>query len=89
MSEVFEGIVSFVSGKGWFFAENLANQSRVFIPQKNVENQRYLKVGDRVAFEVGPNPLSPDKEQAINVRYLGHVIARQTSGQTPQVGGRS
>ena len=45
---VFEGIVSFVSGKGWFFVENLADHSAVFVHQTQVENQRYLKLQDRI-----------------------------------------
>jgi cold shock CspA family protein len=83
---MYEGIVTFVSGRGWFFAENLADHSGVFIHQQDVENQRYLRVDDRIQFDIVPSRKHPDKSQAANVKYLGRVIARQTSTQVS--GGR-
>jgi cold shock CspA family protein len=79
---MFEGIVSFVSGKGWYFCENLADHSAVFIHQRQVENQRYLKVQDRVSFSLAPNPAHPEKLMAVNVKYLGHIIAAQYSDKS-------
>lgn len=78
---MYEGIVSFVSGKGWYFAENLTNHSATFVHQADVENQRYLKIDDRISFDLAPNPARPGKVKAVNVKYLGHIIARQTSGK--------
>lgn len=75
-----EGVVTFVSGKGWYFAENSADHSRIFVHQNDVENFRYLKVDDRIAFDISPNPDRPGKTMAVNVKYLGHTIARQISG---------
>ena len=74
-----EGVVTFASGKGYFFAENLTDHSSIFVHQVDVERQRYLRVGDRISFDVVPSRKTPGKTQAANVRYLGHVIARQTS----------
>jgi cold shock CspA family protein len=76
---MFEGTVTFVSEKGWYFAENSADHSRTFVHQNEIENLRYLKVGDRIAFDLTPNPARPGKMMAINVRYLGHTIAYQVS----------
>ena len=75
-----EGHITFVSGKGWYFAENSADHSAIFVHQNQVENQRYLKVDDRISFTVSPSTSHPGKTMAINVKYLGHTIARQTSG---------
>ena len=75
-----EGLVTFASGKGWYFAENLADHSCVFIHQNNVENHRYLKVDDRIQFDSAPSSHTQGKAMAVNVKYLGHNIARQTSG---------
>jgi cold shock CspA family protein len=75
-----EGIVTFVSSKGWFFAEHSEDHSSVFIHQKSVENGRYLRVGDRVSFEVVPSIKHPGNTMAANVKFLGHIITRQVSG---------
>lgn len=74
---MYEGIVTFVSGKGWYFAENLADHTAIFVHQNQVENQRYLKVGNRISFDIAPSTNNPGKTMAANVKYLGHTIARQ------------
>src|SRR6266566_935673 len=78
-----EATVTFVSN-GWFFAEDSADHSSIFIHQKEVENQRYLKVNDRVSFDRIPSTKYPGKLQATNVKYLGHTIARQVSDKAVQ-----
>ena len=70
-----QGIVRFVSSKGWYFAECVSNQSSVFVHQKDVANNRYLRVDDRIEFDLSENPKHPGKMCAINVNYLGHSIA--------------
>ena len=72
-----EGLITFVSGKGWFFAENLADHSCVFVHQNDVENHRYLKVDDHIQFDRAPSSKAPGKINAVNVKYVGHTIARQ------------
>jgi cold shock CspA family protein len=74
-----EGIVTFVSNKGWFFAENSADHSAVYIHQNHVEHARYLKIDDRISFDVVPSTRNPGKTMGTNVKYLGHTIARQIS----------
>jgi len=73
--ERFTGCITFVSGRGWFFCENDADHSAVFILQKNVENQRYLKVDDRVEFELTENPRRPGEICGVNVKYLGQAAS--------------
>lgn len=75
-----EGIITFASPNGWFFAENLTDRAAIFVHQVDVENQRYLKVGDRISFTIIPSRKRPGKIQAGDVKYLGHVVARQTNG---------
>jgi len=75
-----DGIITYVSGKGWFFAENLSDHTAIFVHQNQVENQRFLKVGDRISFTVAPSVKTPGKTMAVDVKYLGHTITRQTSG---------
>jgi cold shock CspA family protein len=79
---IFQGTITFVSGKGWFFAENSDDHSAVFIHQKDVENNRYLQVDDRVTGELAPNPRHVGKIMGINVKFAGRTIARQTSGDS-------
>jgi cold shock CspA family protein len=74
-----QGTITFVSGKGWFFAENDADHSAIFVHQKDVENRRYLKVDDRISFDVIPSRSQAGQTQASNVKYLGHTIAVQRS----------
>jgi cold shock CspA family protein len=76
---MYQATITFVSGKGWFFAERDDDSSAVFIHQNEVENNRYLKVNDRVEFDLAENPKRPGKICAVAVRYIGHTIARQVS----------
>jgi cold shock CspA family protein len=74
---MYEGVITFVSNKGWFFAENSATHSAVFVHQNQVENNRYLKVDDRISFDEVPSTKNPGKMMAANVKYLGHIVAAQ------------
>jgi cold shock CspA family protein len=74
-----EGTVTYVSGKGWFFAKS-DDLISIFIHQRDVQHRRYLQVDDRVSFDVVPSTQHPGDFQAANVKYLGHTISRQTSG---------
>lgn len=78
------GIIRFVSGKGWYFAESIADHSSVFVHQKDVANNRYLVLDDRIEFTLTENPRHPGKMCATAVKYAGHLIARQVSDPTVQ-----
>jgi cold shock CspA family protein len=77
--ETVTAIITFESGKGYYFAETETNLS-VFIHQNFVNNQRALHIGDRVRFTLAPNPKKAGGVHGVDVEYLGHVTARQTSG---------
>jgi hypothetical protein len=74
--------IDYVSGKGWFLA-HAEDDTCVFIPQKAVEYRRYLKINDRVKFDVIPSTREPGQLEGINVKYLGHIIAAQYSTPPP------
>ncbi len=82
------GVITFVSNKGWFFAENSADHSAVFVHQNQVENQRYLRVDDRISFDLVPSNKNPGKMMAANVKYLGHTVAVQRSAPVSLEGSR-
>ena len=76
---MYQGIISYASGKGWCFVERDSDSSTIFVFPGDVENNRLLRVNDRVEFDVIPSRKFPGKVQAANVKYLGHLIARQVS----------
>ena len=73
------GIITFDSGKGFFFAEADETHQSVFIHQNLVKDRRVLHVGDLVSFTIEPNPRKPGGTHGASVEFLGHIIARQTS----------
>jgi cold shock CspA family protein len=77
-----EAIITFVSSKGFSFGEDSETHSAVYIHQNDVEHRRYLKINDRVSFDLIPSPKYPDRMQATNVKYLGHTIAAQYSDKS-------
>jgi cold shock CspA family protein len=81
---MYTGIIAFASGKGWYFAEKTDDSTSVFVHQNDIVGGRRLRVDDRIEFDLAPNPRHPGKFCAVNVRYLGHSIARQVSGTAAQ-----
>jgi cold shock CspA family protein len=77
-----EGIITYVSGKGWFIAEDLGDHSAIFIHQSYVENKRFLKVNDIVSFDLVPSERNPGKTRADNVKFLRHIIVVQYSDKS-------
>lgn len=80
INRLMEGIITFESGKGYYFAETEETHQSVFIHQNFVNDHRVLHVGDRVRFTLEPNPRKPGSLHGASVEYLAHVIARQVSG---------
>jgi cold shock CspA family protein len=74
-----QGTITFSSGKGWYFARNDATDTTIFVHANEVENQRFLRVDDRISFDEAPSPKKPGHTMAVRVKYLGHTIARQIS----------
>jgi cold shock CspA family protein len=79
-----QGRVASEPGNGVWFLECDGTSQTVFCHHSNVANSRYLHVNDRVEFELAPNPRKPGQVQAVNVRFVGRNIARQTSGMGAQ-----
>lgn len=77
---MFEGIVISESVRGTSWVEQDETHTSVFCHISHVAGNRVLHVGDRVRFTITENPNRPGKMMADNVTYVGHVIARQTSG---------
>jgi cold shock CspA family protein len=76
---MYQGTITFVSEKGWFFAKSDSDNSAVFIHQRDVHLRRYLRVDDRVEFDLTPSTKHNGEFQATKVRYIGRLIARQVS----------
>jgi hypothetical protein len=78
---MFTGSIITESTAGWWLCEQDITHTTLFIHHSSVFDQRFLHVGDRVQFEIAPNPRRPGKFQAINVEYVGHTVARQVGGE--------
>jgi hypothetical protein len=74
------GIIIRDSGRGFYWAEAEATHQSVFIHQNDVKDQRVLHIGDRVRFDLEPNPARPGQVHGARVEYLARVVARQVSG---------
>jgi cold shock CspA family protein len=74
-----EGTIITQLGRGASWCEQDITHSSIFVHISQVADRRVLHVGDRIRFEVGPNPAKPDKVMAFNVTYIGHTIARQVA----------
>jgi cold shock CspA family protein len=72
-------IVTESNGKGWWIVECDGTSECLFVHHSQVAHNRYLHVGDRIRFDSAPNPRKPGQNCAINVEYVGRVVARQTS----------
>ena len=66
--------------KGFCFAEADGTSQCVFIHVSQVKGERYLHAGDRIKYDLIPNPLRPGQMMAGNVEWIGREIAKQTSG---------
>jgi len=69
--------VVFNSGKGYWFADADTTHDRIYIHQKDVVRKRFLKVDDRIQYDLAPSLTQPGEERAVHVKVIGHVIAIQ------------
>jgi cold shock CspA family protein len=74
------GTIVSESGRGFWFVEVDGTSESVFIHHSHVAQNRYLHIGDRVSFEIQPNPLKPGQRHAVKVTYVGRNIPRQKGG---------
>jgi cold shock CspA family protein len=75
------GTITVESDKGFVFCEADETHQSIFIHISKVKDGRCLHRGDRVKFDITPNPSRPGQTMAVNVEYVGHTIARQVSGE--------
>ena len=73
------GIVVAASGRGFWFIEQDQTRDCVFVHQNCVVGKKYLRVNDRVRFNLAPNPRKPSEMQAVDVEIIGIIIPRQVS----------
>lgn len=73
------GLVRLDSNRGFVFIEADDTNQSVFCHISQVKGERCLHTGDRVSFDIIPNPTKPGTMMAGNVAYLGRTIACQTS----------
>ena len=65
--------------RGYWFAETDSTHQSVFVHQRNVKGRRFLHLNDRIQFELAPSRIKHGELEAVNVEWLGIVIAQQTS----------
>ena len=78
------GTVTEESTKGFSFIEADETHASIFCHISQVKGNRCLHRGDRVNFDVIPNPVRSNTTMAGKVEYLGHPIARQVSDSAVQ-----
>lgn len=85
---MFTGIVVAASGRGYWFIEQDQTRDCLFVHQRDVVGKKYLRVNDRVRFNVIPNPQSKScstDHMAVDVEIIGLTIARPA--RSPITGG--
>jgi cold shock CspA family protein len=73
------GIVVAAGGRGFWFIEQDLTRDCIFVHQNSVIGKKYLRVNDRVRFNLTPNPRKAGEMQAVDVEIIGLTLARQTS----------
>jgi hypothetical protein len=69
--------VVYDSGRGYWFADADSDHERIYIHQRDVIKKRFLKVNDRIRYELYPSDKHPGEVRAVNVEVVGHTIAVQ------------
>jgi hypothetical protein len=82
---MFSGIVAEEVGRGCWLIEQDQTRDCIWVHQRFVIRRKFLRVNDRVRFNIAPNPRRPDEVMATDVEIVGISVARQTSA--PLTGG--
>jgi cold shock CspA family protein len=61
------------SGKGFWFADSDLDHERIFIHQRDCVRRRFLKINDRISYELAPSLSMPNEMRAVNVTVIGRV----------------
>ena len=67
---MFTGTVISAGAKGFWFAEQDETHAAVFVHISQVKGSRYLHCGERIRFNLAPNPQKPDKLWAVDVEVI-------------------
>jgi cold shock CspA family protein len=74
---MFTGSIISAPGRGVCWCEQDITHTSTFVHISQVADRRVLHVGDRIRFEIAPNPARPWQVMAVNVAYIGRVVSRQ------------
>jgi cold shock CspA family protein len=66
---MFTGTITSVGAHGFWFLADDESRDSVFVHISQVENHKWLHLGDRVSFELGTNPKS-GRPWATNVKIV-------------------
>ena len=78
------GTIVLASDRGFRFAEADSTHQSIFIHQLNVNRRRFLHVNERIKFDLARSIIKPGEVEAINVEWIGTVVAHQISGTAVQ-----
>jgi cold shock CspA family protein len=78
------GLVVQKGGNGFWFIEQDFTRDSHFVHQRSVVKRKFLHVGDRVRFNIAPNPYKSGETHAVDVEIIGITIARQVSERKAQ-----
>lgn len=81
---MFTGTIISAPGRGVCWCEQDITHTSTFVHISQVADRRVLHVGDRIRFEIAPNASRPGQVMAVNVAYIGRVIARQIGAAVRQ-----
>ena len=86
MNEQRKGLITFESGRGWYFCEDLDDCFISFVHMKQSMDSRQLHLNDIITYKRVDSTRVPGKFDALEVRYSGHRVASQVSA--PRGGGQ-
>lgn len=76
---MFTGLVVQKGGNGFWFIEQDLTRDSHFAHQRSVIGRKFLHVGDRVKFNVAPNPFKAGETHAVDIEIIGLNLTRQVS----------
>jgi hypothetical protein len=89
MDDARRGIITFDSGRGWYFAEDSEDGIAVFVHMRYSADEKYLHLSDTITFQRINSVTKPGKFEAREIRRTGHCISRQVSGDNRGARGQS
>jgi hypothetical protein len=78
--DIHKGTITFDSGRGWFYAEDLEDGISVYVHMAHSADEKCLHVHDTITFQRVDSTAKPGKHEAREVRRFGLFIAPQVGG---------